>query len=139
MWRAFRRLSPALKGNAIVTTHAALKLFTPFTREAIKDAGFQLECLSQVNLKTLRKNILLDSGSVFVDDMGLLRWSESSRYSPSDDEGDNVDTGLSWEMRIKSMCDNGSLVLVEDEMGGRNLFIWEYPLSFIKAFDKVDV
>ena len=37
------------------------------------------------------------------------------------------------------MCDNGSLVLVEDEMGGRNLFIWEYPLSFIKAFDKVDV
>ena len=73
MWRAFRRLSPALKGNAIVTTHAALKLFTPFTREAIKDAGFQLvideelECLSQVNLKTLRKNILLDSGSVFVD------------------------------------------------------------------------
>ena len=50
-----------------MTTHAALKLFTPFTREAIKDAGFQLECLSQVNLKTLRKNILLDSGSVFVD------------------------------------------------------------------------
>ena len=45
---------------------------------------------------------------------------------------DNVDTGLSWEMRIKSMCDNGSLVLVEDEMGGRNQ-------SFIKAFDKVDV
>jgi hypothetical protein len=133
------------RGCDIVTTHAALKLFTPFTREAIKDAGFQLvideelECLSQVNLKTLRKNILLDSGSVFVDDMGLLRWSESSRYSPSDDEGDNVDTGLSWEMRIKSMCDNGSLVLVEDEMGGRNLFIWEYPLSFIKAFDKVTV
>ena len=46
----------------------------------------------------------------------LTTWVSFVGQKVLDDEGDNVDTGLSWEMRIKSMCDNGSLVLVEDDL-----------------------
>jgi len=133
------------RGEDIVTTHTALKLFTPSTKEAIKNAGYkliideELECLKPIRLKTMRRNMLLNSGSVYLDSDGLLRWSDDDKYKPNDDDTDDLNTGLSWEMQIKNMCDNGSLILVEDDKGDRNIFMWEYPIEFIKSFDEVTV
>jgi len=133
------------QGEDIVTTHTALKLFTPETKEAIKNAGYklvideELECLKPVRIKKVRRNMLLNSGSVYLDENGLLRWSDDDKYAPNEDETDDLNTGLSWEMQIKNMCDNGSLVLVEDDTGERNIFMWEYPIEFIKSFDEIIV
>lgn len=134
------------QGEDIVTTHTALKLFTPSTKEAIENAGYkliideELECLKPVKIKAMRRNILLNSGSVYIDEQGLLRWSDDPRYTPKEeDDIDDLGTGASWEMQIKNMCDNGSLILVEDEKGERNLFMWEYPIEFIKSFDEIIV
>lgn len=134
------------QGEDIVTTHTALKLFTPSTKEAIKNAGYklvideELECLKPIKIKKMRRNMLLNSGSVYLDEEGLLRWSKDPKYEPKDeDDTDDLGTGISWEMQIKNMCDNGSLILVEDEAGERNLFMWEYPIEFIKSFDQVTV
>lgn len=133
------------EGHDIVTTHAALKLFTPSTKDAIKDAGYKLvideemECLKQVKIKQVRRNILLESKAVYVDEQGLLRWSADEKYAPQVETTDDLATGLSWEMQIKNMCDNGSLVLVDDDKGERNIFMWEYPIDFLKSFDEVVV
>lgn len=134
------------QGEDIVTTHTALKLFTPSTKEAIKNAGYklvideELECLKPIKIKKMRRNMLLNSGSVYLDEDGLLRWSNDPKYEPKDeDDVDDLGTGISWEMQIKNMCDNGSLILVEDDTGERNLFMWEYPIEFIKSFDEITV
>src|SRR5690625_2573690 len=69
------------EGKDIVTTHAALRLFTPSTILAIKDAGYrlvideELECIRPHPVSMHRRKMLLDSGSVYVDDDGLLRWN----------------------------------------------------------------
>jgi hypothetical protein len=81
--------------------------------------------------------MLLGSGAVYEDTLGLLRWNED--YDTSDDTKDVDSSGFSWDMQIKALCDNGSLVLIADEKGNRDLFMWEYPIEFIKAFDKVEV
>lgn len=130
------------EGKDIVTTHAALKLFTPETVKDVKDAGYtlvideELECIRPHPCKMHRRKMLLGSGIVYEDAMGLLRWSEDC---PIDDTKDVDSSGFSWDMQIKSLCDNGSLVLIADEKGNRDLFMWEYPIEFIKAFDRVEV
>lgn len=130
-------------GRDIVTTHAALKMFTPETRQAVKDNGYTLyideevEAIEQLKLRKERMMLLINSGFVHTDEMGLLRWDHSWG---GDDHSDDVDSsGLSWEQRIKRMCDNGSLLLTPDDSGERMLFMWEYPIDFITAFDKVEV
>lgn len=131
------------EGKDIVTTHAALKLFTPDTVKDVKDAGYrlvideELECIKPHPVKSHRRRMLLDSKMVYEDSLGLLRWNPDI---PIDDVTDEVDnTGYSWEMRIKALCDNGSLVLIADEKGERDLFMWEYPVEFLQAFDQIDV
>jgi hypothetical protein len=131
------------EGKDIVTTHAALKLFTPETVKDVKDAGYtlvideELECIRPHPCKMHRRKMLLGSGAVYEDTLGLLRWNED--YDTSDDTKDVDSSGFSWDMQIKALCDNGSLVLIADEKGNRDLFMWEYPIEFIKAFDKVEV
>lgn len=131
------------QGKDIVTTHAALKLFTPETVKNVKDAGYtliideELECIKPHPVKAHRRKMLLGSGAVYEDEFGLLRWAED--YSIEDDTKDLDSSGFSWDMQIKALCDNGSLVLIADEKGNRDLFMWEYPIEFIKAFDKIEV
>lgn len=131
------------QGRDIVTTHAALKLFTPETVKDVKDAGYtlvideELECIKPHPVKSFRRKMLLDSGAVYEDALGLLRWAED--YPMDDDTKDVDNSGFSWDMQIKALCDNGSLVLIPDDKGNRDLFMWEYPIEFIKAFDKVEV
>lgn len=131
------------EGKDIVTTHAALKLFTPETVKDVKDAGYtlvideELECIRPHPCKMHRRKMLLGSGAVYEDALGLLRWNED--YSVDDDIREIDGSGFSWDMQIKSLCDNGSLVLIADEKGNRDLFMWEYPIEFIKAFDSVEV
>lgn len=131
------------EGKDIVTTHAALKLFTPETVKDVKDAGYrlvideELECIRPHPVKAHRRKMLLSSGAVFEDEYGLLRWNEDF---PIDEDDKDIDsTGYSWDMQIKALCDNGSLVLLKDDKGNRDLFMWEYPIEFLKAFDKIDV
>lgn len=130
------------EGRDIVTTHAALKLFTPETVKDVKDAGYtlvideELECIRPHPCKMHRRKMLLGSNVVYEDELGLLRWNEDY---PIDDIKDLDSSGFSWDMQIKALCDNGSLVLIADEKGNRDLFMWEYPIEFIKAFDKVEV
>lgn len=131
------------EGKDIVTTHAALKLFTPDTIKDVKDAGYrlvideELECIKPLPVYAWRRRMLLGSGMVYQDNLGLLRWSEEFPVETCTEDVDSM--GYSWDMRIKALCDNGSLVLIEDEKGERDLFIWEYPIEFIKAFDRIDV
>lgn len=131
------------EGRDIVTTHAALKLFTPETVKDVKDAGYtlvideELECIRPHPCKSHRRKMLLGSGAVYEDALGLLRWNKD--YDTSDDVKDVDSSGFSWDMQIKALCDNGSLVLIADERGNRDLFMWEYPIEFIKAFDTVEV
>lgn len=131
------------EGKDIVTTHAALKLFTPETVKDVKDAGYtlvideELECIRPHPCKEHRRKMLLSSGAVYEDEFGLLRWAED--YDITDDTKDLDSSGFSWDMQIKALCDNGSLVLIADEKGKRDLFMWEYPIEFIKAFDRVEV
>lgn len=131
------------EGKDIVTTHAALKLFTPETVKDVKDAGYtlvideELECIRPHPCKMHRRKMLLGSGAVYEDSLGLLRWNQD--YDTSDDVKDQDSSGYSWDMQIKALCDNGSLVLIADEKGNRDLFMWEYPIEFIKAFDTVEV
>lgn len=131
-----------LEGKDIVTTHAALKLFTPNTVKDVKDAGYtliideELECIRPHPCKMHRRKMLLSSGAVYEDEFGLLRWAEDF---PFDDTRDVDNSGFSWDMQIKALCDNGSLVLIADEKGNRDLFMWEYPIEFIKSFDQVEV
>lgn len=130
------------EGRDIVTTHAALKLFTPETVKDVKDAGYrlvideELECIRPHPVKAHRRKMLLSSGAVYEDVSGLLRWNEDFII---DDTKDVDSTGYSWDMQIKALCDNGSLVLISDEKGNRDLFMWEYPIEFLKAFDHIDV
>jgi hypothetical protein len=131
------------EGKDIVTTHAALKLFTPDTVKDVKDAGYrlvideELECIRPHPCKAGRRKMLLDSGALYEDSIGLLRWSDDF---PLDDDIRGVDnTGFSWDMQIKALCDNGSLVLIADDKGNRDLFMWEYPIEFLKAFDEIEV
>lgn len=127
-------------GQDIVTTHSALKLFTPETVKNIKDLGYrlvideELECIRPQNIKPHRRKMLLDSGAIYKDGKGLLRWN--SDFPVSDvDEVDKA-TGYSWDMQIKRLCDTGSLLLIEDT---RSFFVWEYPVDFLLAFDHIDV
>lgn len=128
------------EGKDIVTTHAALKLFTPDTVKDVKDAGYklvideELECIRPHPCKEHRRKMLLTSGVIYEDSLGLLRWNEDFKI---DDTKDLDSNGFSWEMQIKSLCDNGSLVLISDERGNRDLFMWEYPIEFLKAFDEI--
>lgn len=130
------------EGRDIVTTHAALKLFTPETVKDVKDAGYtlvideELECIRPHPCKMHRRKMLLGSNVIYEDELGLLRWNEDY---PIDDIKDLDSSGFSWDMQIKALCDNGSLVLIADEKGNRDLFMWEYPIEFIKAFDSVEV
>lgn len=132
-------------GKDIVTTHAALKMFTPETRKAIQDNGYtliideELEAVEQLRLRKERMMILLNSGIVHTDEKGLLRWDD--KWSGDEGSGDDIDSsGLSWEQRIKRLCDNGSLMLTQSgENGERMLLMWEYPIDFLTAFDKVEV
>lgn len=130
------------EGKDIVTTHAALKLFTPDTVKDVRDAGYrlvideELECIRPHPVKAHRRKMLLNSGAVYEDEHGLLRWNADY---PIDDTKDADATGYSWDMQIKALCNNGSLVLIEDEKGERDLFMWEYPIEFLKSFDQIDV
>lgn len=131
-------------GKDIVTTHAALKLFTPDTIKDVRDAGYtlvideEMECIRPHPCKAYRRKMLLSSGAVYEDDIGLLRWAED--FKITDDTREDCDSsGFSWDMQIKALCDSGSLVLIEDEKGSRDLFMWEYPINFIQAFDHVEV
>lgn len=130
------------EGRDIVTTHAALKLFTPDTVKDVKDAGYkllvdeELECIRPLAVKAHRRKMLLESGAVWADQNGILHWNEGFEI---DDTQDVDQTGYSWDMQIKALCDNGSLVLIEDENGKRDLFMWEYPVEFLKAFDEIEV
>lgn len=130
------------EGKDIVTTHAALKLFTPNTVKDIKDAGYklvideELECIKTHPVKEHRRKMLLASQAVYEDELGLLRWNPEY---PVEDFAEVDSNGYSWEMQIKSLCDNGSLVLISDDKGQRELFMWEYPIDFLKAFTTIDV
>lgn len=130
------------EGKDIVTTHAALKLFTPDTVKDIRDSGYrlvideELECIKPHPVKAYRRKMLLTSQAVYEDELGLLRWNPDF---PIDDIREVDSNGYSWDMQIKSLCDNGSLVLIEDEKGERDLFMWEYPIEFLKAFDQIDI
>ena len=130
------------EGKDIVTTHAALKLFTPNTVKDIRDAGYrlvideELECIRPHPVKAHRRKMLLTSQAVYEDELGLLRWNPDY---PIDDISEVDTNGYSWDMQIKSLCDNGSLVLIADENGQRDLFMWEYPIEFLKAFDNIDI
>lgn len=131
------------EGKDIVTTHAALKLFTPETIKDVKDAGYrllideELECIKPHNVKAHRRHMLLKSGVVYEDELGLLRWNPDCPID--NDTKDSDETGFSWDMQIKALCDNGSLVLIPDDKGDRELFMWEYPIEFLKAFDQIDI
>lgn len=132
------------EGKDIVTTHEALKLFTPDTIANIKDAGYNLvideslEVIKQHPLKLARRKMLLESGAVYTDDNQVLRWNPE--YSMEDKYDHEDESGWSWEQRVKALCDNGSLILIEDETGkNRDIFMWEYPSDFLKAFDTVYV
>lgn len=130
------------KGKDIVTTHAALKLFTTDTIKDVKDAGYtlvideSLECVRPHPVKTHRRKMLLDSGAVYEDESSLLRWNEDFLVEESKSEDS---TGFSWDMQIKRLCDTGSLILVGSDNDKRDLFMWEYPVNFIKAFDNIEV
>lgn len=130
------------EGKDIVTTHAALKLFTPNTVKDIKDAGYrlvideELECIRPHPVKAHRRKMLLTSQAVYEDELGLLRWNPDY---PVDDIKEIEGSGYSWEMQIKYLCDNGSLVLISDENGQRDLFMWEYPIEFLKSFEQIDI
>lgn len=130
------------QGKDIVTTHAALKLFNPSTIAVIKDNGYklvideELECVKPVPVSLSRRKMLLNAGAVYVDDDGLLRWSEDYNTDEYDSE-DEDDTGYGWDKRIKALCDNGSLILAGED--NRSLFMWEYPIDFLKAFDDVSI
>jgi hypothetical protein len=80
--------------------------------------------------------MLLSSGAVYEDEHGLLRWNEDFKI---DDTQDVDSTGYSWDMQIKALCDTGSLVLIADDKGNRDLFMWEYPVEFLKAFDEIEI
>lgn len=130
-------------GEDIVTTHAALKLFTPETKATIKDNGYtlvideELECVNPIPLSKERRLMLLNSGLVDADeDTGRLIWVADD---DSDGQEDIDHTGLSWDQQIKKMCKNGSIMLVKDDTGDRKFFMWEYPAEFITAFDNVEV
>ena len=132
------------EGKDIVTTHEALKLFTPDTIANIKDAGYNLvideslEVIKQHPLRLARRKMLLESKAVYTDDNQVLRWNPE--YSMEDKYDHEDESGWSWEQRVKALCDNGSLILVEDETGkNRDIFMWEYPSDFLKAFDTVYV
>lgn len=131
------------KGHDIVTTHAALKLFTPDTVKNLKDSGYklvideELEAIKPLHVKAHRRKLLLNSGAIWADDRGILHWSEG--FDVEDDREDFDQNGFSWDMQIKALCDNGSLVLIEDEKGERDLFMWEYPIEFLKAFDEIHI
>ena len=133
------------RGLDIVTTHAALKMFTNKTRDHIKDNGYkliideELECIKPVGIKRERRHLLLNSGVVRPNlETGLLEWTDED-YADGSEEDDLDSTGLSWEQRVKMMCNNGSLLLIEDSKGDRKFFMWEYPVSFITAFDEIEV
>jgi len=131
------------KGRDIVTTHAALKLFTPDTIKNLKDSGYklvideELEAIKPLHVKSHRRKLLLNSGAIWPDERGVLHWDEG--FQVDDDREDADSNGYSWDMQIKALCDNGSLVLIEDEKGSRDLFMWEYPIEFLKAFDEIQI
>ena len=121
------------EGRDIVTTHAALKLFTPETVKDVKDAGYrlvideELECIRPHPVKAHRRKMLLSSGAVYEDVSGLLRWNEDFII---DDTKDVDGTGYSWDMQIKALCDNGSLVLISDEKATGIYLCGNIPLNF---------
>lgn len=131
------------EGKDIVTTHAALKLFTPETVKDIRDIGYnllideELEAIRPHNVKSYRRRMLLDSGVVYEDENGLLRWNPD--YDIEDDIREMDDNGFSWDMQIKALCDNGSLILIPDSKGDRDLFMWEYPIDFLKSFEEINI
>lgn len=133
------------EGRDIVTTHAALKLFTPDTVKDIKDAGYrlvideELECIRPLPVMEFRRKILLSSGVVYEDEVGLLRWNPDYAVNLDDAANETEGVGHSWEVKIKALCDNGSLVLIGEKEGEKGLFMWEYPIEFLKAFDRIDI
>ena len=130
------------RGEDIVTTHAALKLFTPQTIASIKDAEYTLvidESLDVVRphpLNQARRKLLLESKAIYPTEGNILRWNEDYTFDPIDSDDPYL---FSWEQRVKMLCDNGSLVLWEDSEGSRSIFMWEYPVDFLKAFDNIIV
>jgi hypothetical protein len=117
------------RGCDIVTTHATLKNFTKDTLECIKDAPYtlvideELECVKQYReLKETRRKMLFND-FVEVDEVtGRLVWVGGDVDTPKHD----------WVTEVKNLCESGSLF-----KHGDTVYMWEYPIDFLKAFKKI--
>ena len=119
------------QGNDIVTTHATLKNFSKETLSFIQDTPYtlvideELECIKQYKGFTKTRRDMLFGKYIEVNpDTNALVWIGGDIDTPKDD----------WVTEIKNLCESGSLFKVED-----TVFMWEYPVEFLKAFKKIIV
>lgn len=114
------------EGRNICSTHSLFRRFNRETYEALEEQGYTLvidevvDCVEQWQLGKDDKRTLFETGLVYVDGRGRLRWNHELW---PDYDGRFSD--------IRDFCDNGNLVWHR----GKAL-IWELPVDMLARFDE---
>jgi hypothetical protein len=119
------------RGHDIVTTHATLKNFSKDTLACITDAPYtlvideELECVKQyTGLTETRRKMLFNDFVAVEPNTGRLIWIGGDVDTPKHD----------WVTEVKNLCESGSLFQHK-----HNIYMWEYPIEFLRAFKKIIV
>lgn len=109
----------------VASTHALFNGYTDETERLIRENDYILimdeafSGFSQISLKSVDAEALVDSGTVAVDpDTGLVRWTK-------DDDTEFFQDFLSY-------CEKGSLYRYSD-----TFFMWEFPVGIMRAFKDI--
>lgn len=117
------------EGANIASTHKLFSMIDQKTRERLEAASYTLvideetECVREFEIKRDDIRALFNSKMVYTDEKSRIRWNDA----------DWPDYDGSFE-EIKALCDNGSLIRVND-----SFWVWEFPTEFLKLFKRVYV
>lgn len=119
------------EGLNVVCTHALFELLTPELYKDLKQQNYTLvidetlDCVDEYKFNRHDLNLLRENKWITPDPVTKrLVWNDEIYKVSSDRKGAFAE--------IKSLCDTGSLVLVNDIV-----LLWEFPIEFIKCFNEI--
>jgi len=116
-------------GQNIASTHQLFLMLDAQTRKQLDQANYILvideetECVKEHQVSRDDIQTLLQANCVYVDGQERLCWNDADwpAYRGQFDD-------------IKTLCDNGSLVMVRNEF-----LVWEFPIEFLALFKEVHI
>ncbi len=115
------------EGRNIATTHKLFSLMNHESQDSLIESGYTLvideetECVREYEINKDDIRTLFEANMIHTDSDAKLRWNYEEWPTYRGEFSD-----------IKSLCDNGSLVRVND-----SFWVWEFPIKFLQMFHEV--